>query len=62
MRNIKVIRDELNNLRTEYEARVAELNAEIDAVRKSRGTKLKAPDWSGHHDFGRDCDPGVDMY
>jgi len=34
----------------------AELEAQIVAIRKKQGTKLKAPDYSGYHEAGRDAD------
>ena len=35
----------------------AELEAQIAAIRKKQGKKLKAPDYSGWHEAGRDRDP-----
>jgi len=35
----------------------AELEAQIAAIRKKQGRKLKAPDYSGWHETGRDREP-----
>lgn len=35
----------------------AELEDEIKAVRKAQGTKLKAPDYTGYREPGRDAEP-----
>ena len=39
MRNIKEIKSELDAVREAYHAKVAELESEIESVRKSRGLK-----------------------
>lgn len=39
MRNIKEIKSELASLREAYEAKIFELESEIESVRKSRGLK-----------------------
>jgi hypothetical protein len=54
MRNIKEIRAERDALRAEYEAKVEALEAEIVAVRKSRGfVSAKTIDYTDYYEPGR---------
>lgn len=38
----------------EYHEAVAEIAAEIEEIRKARGTKIKEADWSDYREPGRD--------
>ena len=58
MRNIKEIRAEMSQLRQEYEARVAALKEEIDAVRQARGYVPAKPVYESYFELGRSAEPG----
>jgi hypothetical protein len=60
MASIRVIQAEIVRIRTECNYKVAALEAEIDAIRAKRGTKLKAKG-EGHVYFeqGRSREPSL---
>lgn len=57
MRNIKEIKAEVDALRDAYEAKVAELNAEMEMVRKARGYVRKERKYDDYYEVGRDHMP-----
>ena len=57
MRNIKEIRAEMSQLRTEYEARITMLEEEIVAVRDARGYVPKASVYEDYYEQGRSQEP-----
>ena len=59
MRNIKEIKSELSTLRDAYEARVRELEAEMESVRTARGYVKKVPAYETYYEVGRSTMPGT---
>ena len=57
MRNIKEIKSELSTLRDAYEARVRELEAEMESVRSARGYVRKVPAYETYYEAGRSTMP-----
>lgn len=60
--SIRTLQARQDRLLVEYHEAVAEIAAEIEEIRTARGTKIKAPDWTGHHEVGRDADPDRDYF
>ncbi len=58
VQSIKELKVKKAGLRADYEAAVAQIDDQIDAIRNKRGQKLKDPDWSGYKEPGRDRDEG----
>ena len=58
MRNIKVIKSEISQLRDEYEAKVRALEAEIVQVRDARGYVPVTPAYEEWFEAGRSREPG----
>jgi len=59
MRNIKEIKSELSIIRDAYEARVRELEAEMESVRSTRGYVKKVPAFETYYEEGRSAMPGT---
>jgi len=59
MRNIKEIKSELSTIRDAYEARVRELEAEMESVRSTRGYVKKVPAFETYYEAGRSAMPGT---
>lgn len=57
MRGIKEIKAEKSRVLAEFHAKNASLDAEIEAVRTARGTKLKVVPMESWYEEGRDRDP-----
>jgi hypothetical protein len=52
--SIRELKAEKARLLEEYHQKAAGIDAEIERIRKARGTKIKEPDWSGYREPGRD--------